>query len=177
MATPCLTRANFRAFFRAIKEPFATCMWSWPGLWDASVNVLVPRFRNVILFRLADQKVVELLTFAHCRSEPPWVFPLPDHFSPCGPLYFGTTLYPFLGHICCNARLPGLIFDATARIVGLGSKFRLCWQLFSFSVDAATRTVSRRQDWGVKIPSRTKLVRDVGVQVLSIGRSVSRNHI
>src|SRR5580704_14564799 len=81
MATPCLTRANFRAFFRAIKEPFATCMWSWPGLWDASVNVLVPRFRNVILFRLADQKVVELLTFAHCRSERPW------RLSSSGPLF------------------------------------------------------------------------------------------
>jgi hypothetical protein len=58
-----------------------TCMWSWPGLWDASENVLVPRFRNVILFQLADQKVVELLSFAHCGREPPW------HLSSSGPLF------------------------------------------------------------------------------------------
>jgi glycosyltransferase involved in cell wall biosynthesis len=42
-------------------------------------------------------------------------FPLPDHFSPCGPLYFGATLCPFLGPRgctplaaeCCGSRGQG----------------------------------------------------------------------
>ena len=38
-------------------------------------------------------------------------------------------------HICCDARAPGVIFDAIARIVGPGSKFQLCFgKLFSFRV-------------------------------------------
>jgi len=51
------------------------------------VNVLVPRFRDVFLFRLADQKVVELLTFTHCSGEPPRLFPS------SGPLF---AMWPFV---------------------------------------------------------------------------------
>ena len=63
---------------------------------------LVPRFRDVIFFGLPIRKSLSCLPSLIAAVSHLGFFPLPDHFSPCGPLYFGATLYPFLGPPRCS---------------------------------------------------------------------------